>query len=124
MAAKEGSNQQLEMRQSEDFSSVYANNVAVEPTAWDLKLIFGESAQGVIDQHTSVTLPWGVVKLLIHLLRSQVLAFEIQHGKINVLPGTLPAEVIPPPEELENNPLVQKTYEELKKLREELIRSL
>ncbi len=117
--------QPLRNERSEDFISVYANNVMFESSAFDLRLIYGQidQAAGVVDQHTGVTIPWVVAKLGLHFLNTQVAAHEIVYGKIAIPKELFPLEPPPPPKELSQNPLVQQVYEALKKLREEFIKT-
>jgi hypothetical protein len=79
----------------EEFVTGYANNVQFEPTAWDLKMLFGELSQTggrvTVAQHTSITIAWAEAKILSYYLRIQIAAYELQHGKIQV-----PKEVLPP----------------------------
>lgn len=116
----------LKSKRTEDFASVYANNVAVESTGWDLRLTLGEldASSGVVEQHTAVTMPWALVKLLVYLLKVQIAAFEIQNKPIDLLPFMMPAEIVPPSSELAKSPQVQEVYKTLLELRKELISSI
>jgi hypothetical protein len=89
-----------------------------------LKVVFGELDQsaGAVVQHTAVTLPWAAVKLMLYLIRAQVVGYETINGKIQVVKDVLPAEVAPPPEQYKDNPTFQKAFEALKRLREEFIK--
>jgi hypothetical protein len=118
--------QQLTNKRSDDFASVYSNNVLFEGSVWDLKMIFGEldQANGIVDQHTSVTIPWPVAKLLIYHLRAQVMGFEIANGKIAISASVLPPEIQPPPDQVKDDPKFKEAYESLKKLREDFIKNL
>lgn len=113
----------LRNERSEDYASVYANNVTLEPSVWDLKLTFGELDQGVgtISQHTAVTIPWTVAKLFYFLLKTQIVAHEMQNGKIRIPNDLMPPEFPVPAENIKDNPVVQRTYERLIKLREEFL---
>jgi hypothetical protein len=85
----------LRFVREEDFESLYANNVQLEVSVWDLKLIFGELDQrtdpATINQHTSVSIPWIQVKLLSYLLQANMALYENRNGPIRI-----PPEVVPP----------------------------
>ncbi len=79
----------------EDFVSLYANNVALDGTVWDLQAVFGgleknESGQPIIKQHTMISMPWAVAKIACFHLALQIIVFERNHG-----PLRLPANVLP-----------------------------
>jgi hypothetical protein len=81
---------------SEDFDSLYANNVLFDASVWDLKMIFGNlgtSSDGKpeIDQHTSIAIPWPVAKIACMYLVLNIIAFENDHGAqaIHLLPSML-----------------------------------
>ncbi len=125
MAEGTGPTPLSEFRRSEDFSSVYANNVQFQPTAWDLKLVLGElDQQGgrvTVEQHTCVTLPWLQVKLMNYYLGLNLAIHELQHGKIKVSNDLLPPVPPTPPEELAKLPLANTILEVISKMREEFI---
>jgi len=116
----------LRNQRSEDFASVYANNVGFEASSWDLKIIFGQldQAAGIVDQHTAITIPWSLVKLALFHLRAQIAAHEIVYGKIMLSPDVLPPEPPPLPDELKDSPAFQQVYNTVKKMRDEFIESL
>jgi hypothetical protein len=103
-----------------DFENVYANNVGFEPSAWDLKVVFGQldQSQGVVnvEQHTAVTLAWPEVKVLAFMLAASVLGYEVEHGKIKVPPGGLPTMPPLPTGEAANNPKVVELHNAVTKL--------
>jgi hypothetical protein len=86
--------QPIDYRTADDFVVRYANNTYFEPSLWDLKLIFGQSDQkagmNVINQHTSITLPWSQVKVVLYFLTSQLAAFEALNGRIQIHTGIIP----------------------------------
>lgn len=115
-----------ELRPTEDFTAVYANNVNFEATAFDLKILFGELNQSfetlTVDQHTSVTMTWLEAKLLLHYLSVQLAAYEIGNGKIVVPQAILPPEPPPPTLEQQNeDPKALQVYETLIKMRREFV---
>jgi hypothetical protein len=85
----------IEFSKSDDFANGYANNVALESSLWDLRMIFGQNDQqlgmNAVVQHTSVTLPWPQVKVLKYFLDSNLLTYEVQHGRIHIPPNIVPA---------------------------------
>jgi len=115
----------LKPERSDDFVSAYANNAAFEASAWDFKVIFGEldQGQGTIVQHTAITMPWSVTKLLFYHLNLQITAYETLNGRIPIQEGLKPDEVVSPPELIKDDPRIQKVYEAMKKVREEFIKS-
>ncbi|MGA3086864.1 MAG: DUF3467 domain-containing protein [Thermodesulfobacteriota bacterium] len=117
-----------EIRRREDFSSVYANNCYLEPSPFDLKLIFGildqQGGKPAIEQHTQVNLSWPEAKLVSFLLQFQIAAHEIENGKIKIPSRAFPPEPPPIPKELESDPLVKKFREIFIKMREDFIAGL
>jgi hypothetical protein len=113
----------LRNERTEDFTNVYANNVALEPSVWDLKLTFGELDQsmGTISQHTAVTVPWTMAKIFSFMLQTQIIAYEMQNRKIRVQTDLLPPKFPVPSDDMKDNPAVQRAYEALVKLREQFI---
>lgn len=108
----------------ENIESDYANNIALEQTGWDLKLMFGEYSgrlQGV-EYHTSITIPWAQAKLLLYFLKVNVEAYEAEHGKIYVPPMAYPPDSssIPP----DSNPTLTKIAEIIDRNRTEFLNSL
>ncbi len=117
----------VETRKVEDFTSLYANSIRYESSVWDLKLLFGEldqlTGKEVVELHTSVSIPWMQVKLMVEMLRLNVDAYELEFGKIAV-----PLRVIPPEIELTPdqaaNPIAKAVIELANKRRAEFIASL
>lgn len=98
------------------FVESYANNVFLEPNAWDLKVIFGnidtDKGPNTVVQHTAVTLPWSQIKVGIYFLQFHLAAHEFMNGKVAVPKGI----VTPPPlptEDQEKDPRVKKLFEYL-----------
>jgi len=117
-----------EFRRAEDFSSVYANNLQFELSAWDLKMIFGELDQRggkvAVDQHTSVTLSWLQAKLLNFFLEINLAVHELEQGKIKIPKNLLPPVPAPPLGELADVPQAKPIFELITKMREEFIAGL
>jgi hypothetical protein len=99
--------QPLQMRQSKDFVSRFATNVQFDLSVWGLRLIFGEflneNGQPIVDQHTSMHMPWLQAKLLIAYMELNLAGYEAENGTINIPSRFLPVPA-PPPEELKANP--------------------
>ncbi len=112
--------------ENEEMTADYANNTMFEPTIWDLKLIFGEFSQRTnsVEWHTSITVPWAQVKLMIYYLQANVAAYEINAGKIKVPDPVIPPEWPAPSSEQAKDPKALKVFETLKTLREQFLESL
>ncbi len=116
-------------RPVEEFFSFYTNNIQIQQTVFDLKLIFGELVQSqgklaYVDQHSSVTMSWVQAKLLLYFLQLNMIAFEDINGKIKIPPELIPPEIVPIAEDNKDTPQAQALYELLKKFREQFISSL
>jgi hypothetical protein len=87
--------QQGTFTRKKTFSSLYANYARLEPSVWDLKMVFGELDQShgpfTIELHTAITIPWHQVKLLAYLFDAHLAIYESQNGPI-----TLPDSLVPP----------------------------
>jgi hypothetical protein len=98
----------IEYKKVDDFATAYANNVFMESSLWDLKLIFGQNDQGLgpnaVVQHTAITLPWAQVKVLKHFLEAHLIAHEIQNGRIHLLPNIVMPVPDEPPQGIPNAP--------------------
>jgi Protein of unknown function (DUF3467) len=87
---------ETEGEQLEEIVPVYANNTRFEPTAWDLRIFFGQlmpSGRQKIDWHTDVTIPWVQAKLMHLYLGINLGLYELENGKIKIPPGVLPPEM-------------------------------
>lgn len=113
---------------TDDFVSEYANNFQFEQSVFDLKLIFGQLDQSkgpaVVEQHTSVTIPWISAKLLLYYLQLNIAGYELQNGKIKIPPELLPPSVGPLPEEQQNDPKAQQLFQQIEKIREQFMSNL
>ena len=83
------------LKRSENFENRYANNFSIESTLWDMHILFGgltadEHGEALVAQHTGMTLPWTLAKILAFQLAVNVIAFEKQNGPIHLPPGMLP----------------------------------
>ena len=107
----------------------YANNVYYEGSAWDLKLIFGQLDQTGgkvrILQHSAITVPWTMAKLMVYWLRGQIEAHELANGKIHMPPAIIPPALPPVTEEQKKqDPNAETVYAIFNRLRDELVASL
>jgi hypothetical protein len=114
---------------AEEVYEAYANNVYYEASSWDLKLIFGQLDQTEgkvrIVQHSAITLPWPLVKLMVFWLRGQIEAHELANGKIRVPPPVIPPELPPVTEEMKkSDPNAEAVFAIFNRFREEFISSL
>jgi len=118
----------LQFKHAEEFASLYANNVQLEQSVWDLKMIFGELDQsqpgGLVEQHTAVSVSWIQAKLLSYFLNLHVEAHELVNGKIRVPDEVLPPEPVTPSGEWAKNPHARAVFELINRRREEFIASL
>jgi hypothetical protein len=113
---------------ADEVYEAYANHVYYEASSWDLKLVFGQMDQrerpAKIIQHSAITVPWPLVKIMIYWLKGHVEAHELVNGKIHV-----PPPVIPPPalltEEIKKlDPNAEAVYAMFNRLRDEFVSSL
>jgi hypothetical protein len=113
----------LKPERSPEFVEAYSNSLAFELSAWDLKVIFGrlDQTQGVVSQHTAITIPWSLAKLALYHLQTHVMTYEGFYGPIKLSDDILPFEPPPLPKELANNPKAIELFEAMKKLRSDFI---
>src|SRR5713101_7954891 len=87
----------------EDCYTDYANNIYLESSVWDLKLIFGQLDQSTnpvtTEQRAALTIPWTQAKIFSYLLSLHLLAYEMANGKIVIPEAVVPPELEPPTEE-------------------------
>ena len=80
----------IKYEKAASFHEIYANNVFMEASLWDLKLILGQLSQqlapGTVVQNASVTLPWAQVKVLRYFLGLHLLSHELQNGRVQIPP--------------------------------------
>jgi hypothetical protein len=111
----------VDVKRHEDYTTLYANYIVLEPSFWDLKMYFGEIDQSTvppsIEVHTGMNISWPLAKILSYILQAHLTGFEAQHGKIK-----LPSEALPPewPQPPSDDPNAAVVHAKLKKLREEL----
>ena len=83
--------------QAEEFGSLYANNVSIGFSTWDMWITFGEivgeqNGEPVIEEHTRITMSRELGKVMAILLGSNLRAYESKFGEIRV-PALSPEEV-------------------------------
>jgi hypothetical protein len=122
--AEKPASDDIERKRIEDFAAKYANNVFIESSAWDLRLVFGQlelSPSTAIIEHTAISIPWPQVKVVAYLLGIHLLSHEAQYGRI-VLPEnavkTIPAKV---PDDIKAIPNSTEVWQKLRKHFEEFI---
>ena len=112
----------VDVKRHEDYTTLYANYVVLEPSFWDLKMYFGELDQSVapplVEVHTGMNISWALAKILSYVLQTHLTAYEMQNGKIKLPSEALPPELPKPPADDLSS---AKFYEKVKKLRDELM---
>lgn len=107
----------------ENYESLYANNIQFHPSEWDLRLVFGEldlqDGKLIIEQHTSMAMPWLQAKLMLYFLLLQVGVYEMSHGKIPIPTTVMPPEPTPPEGGMKDDPFARRVYEYIKRTRED-----
>ena len=88
---------QPELIRSAAFTMVYANNVSLITSPWDVRLIFGEtvtdpSNKALVEQRVSITLSPQTAKALAHVLCTHLHSYENQFGEISFAPQERPSE--------------------------------
>lgn len=109
-----------DVHRAPEFINRYANHVVLQASIWDVKILFGQLDQNVgknsVVQDTAVTLPWTQVKIFSYLLQQQLIAHEMQFGRIVV-----PQGIVPPPGDMpegakEKIPVLAKIEDAMKSL--------
>lgn len=73
-----------------DFSSIYANNVVMSISQWDVAVVFGEIAgqapdgKSVVIQRLKVNMSKELAKVFKYLLEAHLTAYEKQFGEIQI----------------------------------------
>lgn len=85
-----GSSKQQHRFRTERFQQIYANNMAVGFSAWDMYITFGEimgekDGAPVIEETVKIIMPHGLGKVFAKLLAGNIKAFEDEVGEIPVL---------------------------------------
>ena len=84
-----------EFHRNEDFEALYANHVHIEGNVWDLQMIFGQlqigpSGDPVVQQHTSIAIPWQLAKVFCFQLAMNIIGYEETRGPIRLTDAVLP----------------------------------
>jgi hypothetical protein len=117
------------IRRDPNFVSLYANNVVVESTAFDMKLVFGvidlrNPLDPAVDQQAGVNLSWPEVKLLLYWMKVHLAAHEGENGKVKLPASVLPGEIPPNPPPPFDNAKGREAFELMRRMRAEFIASL
>lgn len=109
---------------SPDFYEDYANNVYLESSVWDMKLIFGQLDQRTVppkvEQRSAVTLPWSQAKIFAYLLCAHIAGYEMLNGTINIPPAVMPPPLPVPTEEMKkSDPNAQALFDRIMWIREQ-----
>jgi len=111
---------------AEEVYEAYANNIFYEASSWDLKLIFGQLDQREgklkVVQHSAITLPWPMVKLMAYWLKGQAEAHELTNGKIHIPPPVVPAPLSLTDEIKKSDPNAEAVIAIFNRLRDEFIK--
>lgn len=84
---KQRQQREVENRQAPNFASLYANNIYVRATPWDIQLTFGEilsadETKMVIENRLAVNLSPQTAKSLLKTLMGVIQQYEGQIGEI------------------------------------------
>lgn len=87
------STEQIRVRNPNKFQSIYANNITISFSSFDMSIIFGEivgeqDGKPVVEETIKMTLTREMGKVFARLLTANVAAFENSFGKI-VVPDVL-----------------------------------
>jgi hypothetical protein len=71
-------------------AKVYANNVQMATTSFDVRIIFGQvadvsDAKAIVEQTVEVTMSWLEAKILTDFLHANIKAFEELNGPLTLL---------------------------------------
>jgi hypothetical protein len=106
-----------------DFVDRYANNVTLESSVWDLKMLFGTLDQTTkpesVRHHTAMHVTWAQAKLMAFYLQTNIMFHEAANGKIKIPDQAMPAAVNPA-ESMWSFPDAKEMIDKLAKLRSEL----
>jgi hypothetical protein len=76
-------------------------------------------------QHSAITVPWALAKLMVFWIKGHIEAHELANGKIPMPPSILPQPLLPVTEELKNQDRnAEAIYAIFNRLREELVAGL
>lgn len=114
----------LTLKRTPDYSERYANNVRVESSVWDMRLVLGvldqSTAPATVNIHSALNMPWQQAKLVAYFLQLHVLFHERANGSIKLPSGIMPPQLEPLFSGLANEPGGAEFLERILKLRAEL----
>jgi hypothetical protein len=125
MGEQQTTSDQVANKPDFDFESVYANNSLLEPSVWDLKIMFGQLEQHTgnakVDWHTAVTMPWMQAKVFCYYLRVNLAIHEMVSGPLRTHPNVVPPAPEPPTaEQCESDPKTQRLHEIISRIHTEM----
>jgi hypothetical protein len=111
-------------RNDDEFYTAYANNILLEGSVWDMKLIFGQLDQRTepprVEQYGSLTIPWSQAKIFAYLLCIHLAGYELVNGKIAIPNSIMPPEPPVPTEEgKQKDPNLEPFFNRMMWLREQ-----
>ena len=123
---------QDDFRRVAEFVDRYANNVQIQSTQTDLKMVFGmtDQVQGsvparfIVDQHTGITMTWVQVKLVIYFLQLHLAGHEMENGKVKIPSRMLPPEPPEIPLPPFDNEQGRQAFDLIRRMRADFIRRL
>jgi hypothetical protein len=115
----------IDYRKTENFRNEYANNIFLEPTAWELKFNFGQTDQSlglnVITQHTGIAIAWNQVKVLAYFLQIHLAAYETVNGRIKIPKNVINPATPPDKETVTKEPQTVELYKAMIKVYDEFM---
>jgi hypothetical protein len=124
-----GSQPTVKTLRADDFQLVYANNLVIDSTAWDVRLTFGRyddiDGKPCLKQNLAASIPFGVAKLAVYWIEAQIIANEIETGRrVGMREAVLPPALPPLTPEQQKSPSLVKYFEAMTRLREKFIASV
>jgi hypothetical protein len=104
----------------DEFFEDYANHVLLEPTAWDMKLVFGKTdlskGPNTVVQYAAITLPWAQIKVGIYLLQLHLAVHEMENGKVHVPKGVINPPAPPTEDQEKTVPHAREAFKIIQEL--------
>lgn len=92
---------------SENFIKIYANNVVMGLSLWDINLTFGEivdstqEGEPIVEQKVKINMAKEFAKALSNLLSANIAVYEQQYGEIKLINALAEANPVDEPVEAE-----------------------